>query len=90
MTACTVRYHPNMTRAGCPTFAATAKLDGNLLVHVLAQVQDVFLLGALRLSRGASALGPAATAASATVAASPAAAAPECASLRHGVGVEVR
>lgn len=75
-----------------PAFSAAAELDGDLLIHVLAQVEDVFLLGALRLAMASSASSTAvgspaastATAPSPTVAAS-AAAATECASLRHGV-----
>jgi len=71
------------------TFSPAAELDGDLLVHVLAQVENIFLLGPLALAACPSTLGAAATtASSATVASSASATAPECASLRHVVWVE--
>lgn len=34
------------------TFSATSKLDGNLLIHVLPQIQNIFFLGLLSLPSG--------------------------------------
>lgn len=72
------------------TFSSSAELDCDLLVHVLAQVKNVLLLWALRLSPSTSSLCTATTATSpsAAVASSTSTAAPECASLRHGISVE--
>jgi len=33
-----------------PTLTTTGKLDGNPLIHILAQIQDILLLGPLPLS----------------------------------------
>jgi hypothetical protein len=72
------------------TFSPAAELDGELLVHVLAQVEDVLLLRPLSLSRSTSALCASTTTPSAAVAAaSTASPAPECASLRHVVRFEI-
>lgn len=73
------------------TFPAAAELDGDLLVHVLAQVEDVLFLGPLRLSAGmgspAASTSAAATASWTTVASSATASAAKSASLRHCVSV---
>lgn len=49
------------------TLATAVELDGNLLVHVLCQVQDVLLLGLLALRAPVAALVAAAAAASSAV-----------------------
>jgi hypothetical protein len=70
------------------TLAPAAELDGDLLVHVLAQVQDVLFLGpfCLLLPRCVSALCASSSAASSsTVVAASAASPPKCAAFRHGV-----
>lgn len=76
-------------------FSAAVELDGDLLVHVLAEVEDIFLLGSLPAvsAAGAAARGSSPAAATAVMAASvaataaTAATAPVSRSLRHGVCV---
>jgi hypothetical protein len=86
--------HPTASALRCPlpttklTFPPAAELDGDLLVHVLAQVQDVLFLGplGLLLPRCVSALcASSSTAPSSTVVAASTASAPKCAAFRHGV-----
>jgi len=70
------------------TLATAAELDGNPLVHVLAQVQDVLFLGplCLLLPRCVSALCASSSSAPAsTMVAASAASPPECAAFRHDV-----
>jgi hypothetical protein len=71
------------------TFPPAAELDSELLVHVLAQVEDVLLLWSLSLSRRTSALcaSTASPSSPAVAAASTASSASELASLRHCIGV---
>jgi hypothetical protein len=73
------------------TFTSAAKLDIDLLVHVLAQVKNVFLLWPLSLCRCPSTLCAATptTAATAIASSSTAATASECASFGHvdGFGI---
>jgi hypothetical protein len=75
--------HPNAVL----TFSPATEFDSNLLVHVLAQIKNVFLLRSLSLSRCPSALSTSTTTTStASIAASSTASpTPECASLRHVV-----
>lgn len=71
-----------------PTLTPAAELDGNLLVHVLAQIQDVLFLRplCLLLPRCMSALCTSSSSAPAsTVVAASAASPPKCAAFRHGV-----
>ena len=76
----------------CPalhTFSSATELDGDLLVHVLAQVKNVLFLRALSLSARTARLCTATTATSSPAVAAPTSAStPECASLRHGSSVE--
>lgn len=66
------------------TFPAAAELDAQLLVHVLAQVEDVFLLGAFGLAACAGGMSAASSPTTATIAATgTTAATSECAALRH-------
>ena len=73
------------------TLAPAAELDGDLLVHVLAQVQDVLFLRPLclllprRISALCASSSSSSTSSAAMVAASAAASPPECATFRHVV-----
>lgn len=71
------------------TFSSATELDSELLVHVLAQVENVLLFWPLSLSRCTSALcaSTATTSSAAVAAASTASSASELASLRHCIGV---
>ena len=70
------------------TLAPAAELDGDLLVHILAQVQDILFLRpfCLLLPRCVSALCASSPAtSSSTVVAASASSPPKCAAFRHGV-----
>jgi hypothetical protein len=55
-------------RAGRHTFAPTVELDADLLVHVLAQIEDVLLLGPLLVAASSTAASTAAAMATSSVA----------------------
>lgn len=62
------------------TFSSSAELDGDVLVHVLSQIQNVLLLGSLRLSPTLTA-SPSAAISASTAATTAAATASELAAL---------
>jgi hypothetical protein len=68
-----------------PTFPAATEFDSDALVHVLAQVEDIFLLWPLSLSRCTSSTSTPAASASTISSSCAAASAPECASFGHDV-----
>jgi hypothetical protein len=83
MTACIVSLPTSQQRMNNPTLSPPVELNGDLLVHVFAQVENVLLLGLLGLGspRGMSSSAAASSSAISTATAS--ASSPECATLRH-------
>lgn len=78
---------------GCRTFSAAVELDDDGLVHVLGQVQDVLLLGPLRLgtagsrcTAASSSASTASTSASVAAAASSSVTATAAASVERSIG----
>lgn len=67
------------------TFPATTELDGELLVHVLAQVKNVLFFRPLSTSTTTLSAAAATTSSSSIASATATPSSPECASLRHVV-----